>query len=65
MCRKIESVFIFRIIKSIDPNAFIAQSNVNGVYGEGFDKIKIKEFKTDESHNNTMTEAVPAADTGL
>lgn len=41
-CRKIESVTIFRIIKRIDPNAFITQSNVNGVYGKGFDTIKIK-----------------------
>lgn len=32
-CRKIESVTIFRIIKSIDNNAFITQSNANGVYG--------------------------------
>lgn len=41
-CRKIESVTIFRIIKRIDPDAFITQSNVNGVYGKGFDTIKIK-----------------------
>ena len=40
MCRKIESVTIFRIIKSIDNDAFITQANVNGVYGKGFDKIK-------------------------
>ncbi len=42
MCRKIESVTIFRIIKSIDKNAFITQANVNGVYGKGFDEMKIK-----------------------
>lgn len=42
MCRKIESVTIFRIIKSIDENAFISQANVNGVYGQGFDAIKLK-----------------------
>lgn len=42
MCRKIESVTIFRIIKSIDDHAFITQANVNGVYGEGFDAIKLK-----------------------
>lgn len=50
MCRKIESVSIFRIIKSIDEKAFIAQSNVNGVYGEGFDKIKIKSKKNSQSN---------------
>lgn len=42
VCRKIESVTIFRIIKSIDPHAFITQGNVNGVYGQGFDQIKLK-----------------------
>lgn len=42
MCRKIESVTIFRIIKSIDKDAFITQAQVNGVYGKGFDEIKLK-----------------------
>lgn len=42
MCRKIESVTVFRIIKSIDKNAFVSQANVNGVYGEGFDEYKMK-----------------------
>lgn len=42
MCRKIESVTIFRIIKSIDNSAFITQANVNGVYGKGFDELKLK-----------------------
>lgn len=42
MCRKIESVTISRIIKSIDQNAFVTQANVNGVYGKGFDELKVK-----------------------
>ncbi len=42
MARKIESVNIFRIIKSIDRDALISQSNVNGIYGLGFDQMKIK-----------------------
>lgn len=42
VCRKIESVTIFRIIKNIDEHAFISQANVNGVYGQGFDAIKFK-----------------------
>lgn len=41
LAKKNESVTIFRIIKMIDPNAFVSQSAVIGVYGEGFDKIKI------------------------
>ena len=42
MARKIESVTIFRIIKSIDRDAFVTQANVNGVYGQGFDQVKVK-----------------------
>jgi uncharacterized membrane-anchored protein YitT (DUF2179 family) len=41
MAKKTESVSIFRIVKSIDPNAFISQSTVIGVYGKGFDPIKV------------------------
>lgn len=53
-CRKIESMTIFRIIKSIDPEAFISQGNVNGVYGKGFDmmKVKMKKDKEKSSENN-------------
>ena len=40
--RKIEAVTIFRIVKSIDSEAFITQANVNGVYGKGFDTMKVK-----------------------
>lgn len=41
-CRKIEAVTIQRIIKSIDEDAFVSQGAVNGVYGKGFDNMKIK-----------------------
>lgn len=40
--RKNESISIFRIVKEIDPTAFISQASVIGVYGEGFDVIKSK-----------------------
>lgn len=36
---------IFRLISEIDPQAFVSQSAVIGVYGEGFDKIKYKAKK--------------------
>jgi uncharacterized membrane-anchored protein YitT (DUF2179 family) len=42
LAKKNESALIFRIIKTIDPNAFVSQSAVIGVFGEGFDQIKIK-----------------------
>jgi uncharacterized membrane-anchored protein YitT (DUF2179 family) len=40
MAKKNESVTIFRIVKNIDPDAFISQSSVIGVYGRGFEQIK-------------------------
>ena len=40
MAKRTESVSIFRIVKGVDPNAFVTQSSVIGVYGEGFDKIR-------------------------
>jgi len=40
MAKKNESVTIFRIVKNIDPSAFITQSSVIGVYGNGFEQIK-------------------------
>jgi len=40
LAKKKESAMIFRMIKSIDKEAFISQSNIQGVYGEGFDQIK-------------------------
>ena len=42
LAKKSQSVNIFRLVKDIDPNAFISQSSVIGVYGEGFDRIKVK-----------------------
>ena len=42
IARKNESIKIFKIVKDIDPNAFISQSSAIGVYGEGFDVIKSK-----------------------
>ncbi|MFV0472248.1 MAG: YitT family protein [Paludibacteraceae bacterium] len=40
LARKTESTSIFRLVKSIDQDAFITQSNVVGVYGKGFDILK-------------------------
>ena len=42
LAKKRESLHIFRLIKTIDPNAFVSQSSVIGVYGEGFDEMKVK-----------------------
>jgi uncharacterized membrane-anchored protein YitT (DUF2179 family) len=39
MARRNESTQIFKLIKDIDPDAFISQSAAIGVYGRGFDPI--------------------------
>ncbi len=41
VARRRQSVEIFRMVKNIDPNAFITQTTAAGVFGEGFDKIKV------------------------
>lgn len=45
LAKKNESTNIFRIIQNIDPGAFVSQSKVIGVFGYGFDKIKVKADK--------------------
>ena len=40
MAKRTESTSIFRLVKQIDSSAFISQSNVVGVYGQGFDRMK-------------------------
>lgn len=42
MCRRLESVNILRIIKRTDPEAFITQAKVGGVFGQGFDEVKVR-----------------------
>lgn len=42
LARRRESPFIFRVIRTLDPKAFVAQSKVVGVFGNGFDKMKGK-----------------------
>lgn len=42
LAKRRESETIFHMIKEIDPEAFVSQSAVIGVYGKGFDHIKVK-----------------------
>jgi uncharacterized membrane-anchored protein YitT (DUF2179 family) len=46
LAKRRESSIIFRLIDEIDPTAFVSQSAVIGVYGEGFERYKAKK------HNN-------------
>ena len=40
MAKKFERKDIFDLIHRVDPKAFVSMSNVEGVFGEGFDPIK-------------------------
>ena len=40
LAKRYESRNIFQLIKRLDPQAFVSMSNVEGVFGEGFDTIK-------------------------
>ena len=56
LAKKHESQTIFRLIKMIDPNAFVSQSAVIGVYGEGFDEMKVKVPKKEKATLPTTEE---------
>ncbi len=45
LAKRRQSNMIFRIINDIDPHAFVSQSSVIGVYGEGFDQFKVRRSK--------------------
>jgi uncharacterized membrane-anchored protein YitT (DUF2179 family) len=45
LAKRRQSEVIFRIINDIDPHAFVSQSAVIGVYGEGFDRFKVRTKK--------------------
>ena len=40
VCRKYEANVILQHIKALDPDAFITQGSVMGVYGKGFDTFR-------------------------
>ena len=43
--RKTDLNLLLRYVKSIDPEAFLSVSSVMGVYGQGFDSIKVRSKK--------------------
>ena len=40
VCRKYETGTLFKLIKRVDPEAFMTVGNVMGVYGHGFEALK-------------------------
>lgn len=61
LAKKYESQGIFRLIKIIDPEAFVSQSSVIGVYGEGFDEMKVRTT----SHKSLLKRLKGKTDEGL
>ncbi|MBR3075350.1 MAG: YitT family protein [Bacteroidales bacterium] len=42
LTRKSDLSLLLRVVKTVDPDAFLSVSSVTGVYGKGFDRIKEK-----------------------
>ncbi len=58
LARRREMPQMFRIIKSIDPNAFVSVGSVIGVFGEGFDPIKARVPKKVNHTDNTTNKPI-------
>ena len=52
--RKADLNLLLRYVKSIDPDAFLSVSTVMGVYGKGFDTIKVKSRKQNVSKSTEI-----------
>jgi uncharacterized membrane-anchored protein YitT (DUF2179 family) len=53
LAKRRQSNLIFRIINEVDPHAFVSQSAVIGVYGEGFDHFKVRMKKPTQDLQQT------------
>lgn len=49
--RRRDQTLMQRIIKRIDPYAFISMTDASGVWGEGFDKFKVRDKRPKEEKN--------------
>ncbi|MDR2891184.1 MAG: YitT family protein [Alistipes sp.] len=47
ICRKYETNNVMRVVKQHDPEAFVSVGSVMGVYGKGFEKIEVKNKKSE------------------
>ena len=56
LARRSETQSIFRLISDIDPKAFVSQSAVNGVYGLGFEQMKVGKRKNISQTSSTINE---------
>lgn len=49
--RQREARVLYHLINDIDPHAFVTQSQVMGVFGQGFDKFKVKSKNNNKKSN--------------
>lgn len=49
--RRRDQAMMQRIIKQIDPYAFVSMTDASGVWGESFDKFKVSDKRTKEERN--------------
>ncbi len=54
--RQREASYVYRMIDDIDPDAFVTQSQVMGVFGKGFDKFKVKKKSSGKNKQKAVTE---------
>ena len=58
LAKQRQAPIIFRMISEIDPHAFVSQSAVIGVYGNGFDEFKYKakkDYRRRQGHRQPYT----------
>lgn len=55
MTRKSDLNLLMRYVKTIDPDAFVSVSSVMGVFGKGFDTIKVKSSRSPRADKGTGT----------
>lgn len=49
--RRRDQAMMQRMVKQIDPYAFVSMTDASGVWGEGFDQMKVKDKRTKEDRN--------------
>ncbi len=54
LTKRRQSNMIFRIINEVDPHAFVSQSAVIGVFGEGFDQFKVRRSKSNHNPKSSI-----------
>ena len=64
IAKKSESNMIFHLIDDIDPNAFVSQSSVIGVFGEGFDRFRARSKQKRQEEKEFIRRILEESETG-